>query len=165
MSCGRRMVNETSGLRRAGAADALAIAALDARVNASPWSADTVQQTLTRGTGFVCRASTGALLGFVLSVVASDECEILDIAVDPAHRRAGHARALLQSALAAAAADGAVRCFLEVRESNAPAQALYRSAGFAVIGRRRAYYRTLTGREDALLMCRDIVLGRESCRS
>ena len=39
---------------------------------------------------------------------------------------------------------------LEVRQSNAPARALYESCGFAVVGTRRGYYEK--PREDALLM-------------
>lgn len=151
--------------RRATAADAEAIAALDARVNASPWSAAAVRETLQRAAGFVVHPHGAGLVGFVLFAVAADDCEVFDIAVEPACRRAGHARRLLEAALREAAAAGATRCFLEVRESNAPARAFYGAAGFAATGRRRNYYRTATGREDALLMCRDITGENRSCRS
>ena len=40
--------------------------------------------------------------------------------------------------------------FLEVRESNTAAQALYRALGFTSVGRRRSYYRA--PREDALVL-------------
>ena len=43
-----------------------------------------------------------------------------------------------------------------IGESNAAARALYASAGFLVDGRRKAYYRTAEGREDALLMSCDL---------
>lgn len=152
-------------LQSATAADATAIAALDARVNASPWSSDAVRETLERAAGFVLRAADGTLCGFVLFAVAADECEILDIAVDPARRRAGHATRLLDAALGVAAARGAVHCFLEVRESNVSACNFYRSMGFLAAGQRRDYYRTVDGRENALLMTRAIILGSQSCRS
>jgi ribosomal-protein-alanine N-acetyltransferase len=47
-----------------------------------------------------------------------------------------------------------VQLWLEVRESNAPAIALYDSYGFAVVGTRKGYYPADNGngREDALLM-------------
>ena len=46
----------------------------------------------------------------------------------------------MPTAMAAANA-GAARLFLEVSEVNAPALALYEAAGYAEIGRRKAYYR------------------------
>ncbi len=142
--------------RRAVAGDAGAIAALDARVNPSPWSADAVRETLARADGFVISPPGAALAGFVLFAQVADECEILDIAVDPAARRDGLGARLLAAALAAAVACGARRCFLEVRASNAGAQAFYRAAGFVEDGRRRDYYRSGQGREDALLMSREL---------
>lgn len=145
--------------------DATAIAALDARVNASPWGSDAVRETLERATGLVLRTADGTLCGFVLFAVAADECEILDIAVDPAFRRSGHATRLLDAALGAAAARGARICHLEVRESNVSARNFYRSMGFIAAGQRRDYYRTVDGRENALLMSRTIIPGGQSCRS
>jgi ribosomal-protein-alanine N-acetyltransferase len=142
--------------RRAVAGDAGAIAALDARVNPSPWSADAVRETLARAGGFVIAPPGAALAGFVLFAQVADECEILDIAVDPASRRDGLGARLLVAALAAAVARGARRCFLEVRASNAGAQAFYRAAGFVEDGRRKDYYRSGQGREDALLMSREL---------
>ncbi|MCB1632705.1 MAG: GNAT family N-acetyltransferase, partial [Pseudomonadales bacterium] len=106
-------------MREASTDDAPAIAALDARVNASPWSADAVRETLQRAGGFVFCMPDGALAGFVLFTVVADECEILDIAIDPEYRRAGRASRLLEAAQRAAADRGATRCLLEVRESNA----------------------------------------------
>jgi ribosomal-protein-alanine N-acetyltransferase len=43
--------------------------------------------------------------------------------------------------------------FLEVRESNSAARALYASRGFLAVGRRRGYYRSPV--EDALVLRRD----------
>ncbi|MNR42405.1 ribosomal-protein-alanine N-acetyltransferase [compost metagenome] len=67
-------------------------------------------------------------------------------------QRRGHARAVLQTALAEAQAAGATRCLLEVRAGNAAAIGLYRTLGFVDCGVRKAYYRHEHGREDALLM-------------
>ncbi|NBS11482.1 MAG: ribosomal-protein-alanine N-acetyltransferase, partial [Gammaproteobacteria bacterium] len=41
--------------------------------------------------------------------------------------------------------------FLEVRASNGAAQRLYDRAGFNELGRRRNYYPTASGREDAMV--------------
>ena len=48
------------------------------------------------------------------------------------------------------------RMVLEVRASNAAAIALYRRAGFSDIGLRRDYYQAENGREDAILMGREL---------
>ena len=73
------------------------------------------------------------------------EREILNLAVAPSFRRIGIASALLQHQLTQKAI-----YFLEVRESNVAAQALYRRFGFIEIGRRPSYYRSPV--ETALVM-------------
>ena len=88
--------------------------------------------------------------GFLLFRGATDEMEILNLAVSPRHRRAGVGTALLRVALAGAAGRGARRVFLEVRASNLPAIRFYEKIGFAATGRRSAYYDN--PREDALCM-------------
>ena len=76
------------------------------------------------------------------------EAELLNLAVHPQARRRGVARALL------ALLEGR-KIWVEVRESNTAAIRFYESQGFAVCGRRRAYYANPA--EDAILMARDAV--------
>ncbi|MEM6438425.1 MAG: GNAT family N-acetyltransferase [Pseudomonadota bacterium] len=78
------------------------------------------------------------------------EAELLTLAVAPAARRAGRAKALL-AAFEAAAADHAQEAFLEVAEDNAPALTLYTQAGWIEAGRRPGYYRRASSRIDALI--------------
>lgn len=96
-----------------------------------------------------------AVLRFVL-----DEAEILNIAVANPYQGKGLGRIWLTQVLEASRKHGARNVFLEVRNSNLPAQALYRRAGFREIGRRRDYYPTQTGREDAL--CLALTLSEET---
>jgi ribosomal-protein-alanine N-acetyltransferase len=91
--------------------------------------------------------------GMILARTAADEAEILTLAVVPAARRQGVARALVEAAAAHASLQGAVRLFLEVSTSNLAAQALYRAAGFAQVGIRRRYY---PDGSDALVLSRAI---------
>ena len=79
--------------------------------------------------------------GFAFSRGASDEEELLLIAVDPEHRGRGVGKALMQQFIARARARGANRLFLEMRECN-PAIGLYRQFGFQEVGLRRNYYRS-----------------------
>lgn len=80
--------------------------------------------------------------GFTLSRSVLDEEELLLIAVHPASRRKGVAKALLKNLFETAATRGVRRVFLEMRDGN-PAEELYRALGFAPIGRRRGYYRSV----------------------
>jgi len=78
------------------------------------------------------------VIGFLVArQIAPGEREVLNVAVDPAHRRHGAARALLQTELER----GRNRWFLEVRESNQGAIKLYQNTGFRVIARRGLYYK------------------------
>jgi ribosomal-protein-alanine N-acetyltransferase len=63
---------------------------------------------------------------------------------------------LLQRTLRQSTRFGAQAIFLEVRPSNAMAVHLYRSVGFQIVGRRRNYYPSHRGREDALVLRLDL---------
>ena len=83
----------------------------------------------------------GEIVGHAIVSVVFEVAELQRIAIGPAYRRRGHARELLAAVVASAAAEGAERLLLEVRETNEPALAFYASAGFAEIDRRPRYYR------------------------
>ncbi len=68
--------------------------------------------------------------GFTLCRHIGPEAELLLIGVDPAARRSGVGRALLGAAAADAARRDATTMFLEVRDGNTAALALYRAAGY-----------------------------------
>lgn len=76
------------------------------------------------------------------------EIELLALATDPAARRRGAARALLDDLRSRATRAGGRRITLEVRSGNAPARALYASLGFRPFHLRPGYYRS--SGEDAL---------------
>jgi len=77
------------------------------------------------------------------------EIHLLNLAVRPEYRRRGLARRLMRAMLGLGRRAGAGTVFLEVRSGNLEALGLYRSLGFAVTGRRPAYYED---GEDAHLM-------------
>ena len=104
----------------------------------------------------IARDDRDDVVGFALYRIVSGDAELLLLAVLPAARRCGIGWTLLQHFLAAAQAEGVTKVHLEVREGN-PAVAMYRSAGFHVVGRRRKYYRGRTGGEfDALTLSREL---------
>ncbi len=90
------------------------------------------------------------VLGYVAATGAWEDGEILNVAVDDAARRQGIGGVLLDAANAALRNQVAHRVFLEVRESNAAAIALYKSRGFTEMSVRLSYYRHPV--ENALVM-------------
>ena len=99
-------------------------------------------------------ADVGRVVGYVVAWLVVDEAEVANVAVAPEVRGRGIGARLLDDALAAARDRGAAVAYLEVRDSNAAARALYASRGFEQVGRRRNYYRKPV--EDALVMRREL---------
>lgn len=86
-----------------------------------------------------CRVAVGGrnVAGFiVVRQTAPGEYEIVNLAVAPEYRRRGIGAALLRDVVARRPGE----YYLEVRESNQPARALYRKLGFTEAGIRKNYY-------------------------
>ncbi len=156
-------------IRPAVDADIRAMVAIERASFSDPWTHAAIASTLRydhmrvliaeeRGGGVGEPAGVGdgagRPLGYVVAMVAGPEAEIADLAVSPEARRRGIARALIDRLLADLEAENVAAVFLEVRESNQPARALYESRAFRAIGRRRGYYRLPV--EDALLLKREL---------
>lgn len=97
------------------------------------------------------------LAGFALGRVVLDEVELLTLAVDPDHQRTGIGRRCLGLFESEAALRGATKAYLEVAETNQAAVALYRACGWVQTGRRKAYYKHIDARIDAILMSKALV--------
>lgn len=130
------------------------VLALELRAYAFPWSWGNFIDSLAAGyEARVLRSTEGTLLGYFLAMQGVDEMHLLNIAVAPESQGQGHARLLLDALCALAAERGLTQVWLEVRQSNARARAVYARYGFAETGLRRAYYPAGNGlREDAVLM-------------
>ena len=157
-------------LRAADRDDVDAVAAIEASAFSDPWSRASFASLVGNphvlfavADGAPAGAGRREIVGYVVAWFAADESEIANIAVAAAARGRGIGAALLDAALAEAVYRGAVAAFLEVRESNAAARALYASRDFATVGRRRNYYRT--PQEDALVLRRDLAAGASSLRA
>ncbi len=120
-----------------------------------PWQESTFRALMRRPSASLITAELdGAPVGFAVTWFAADEAELGDLAVDPDRRGEGIGRALLTRSIEEAKSRGSRALYLEVRESNRIARALYESAGFEVVGRRPAYYSE--PREDACVMRLDL---------
>ena len=142
-------------LRHARPDDAARLAAIDAQVNAHPWTRSKIATACSgaeSATTTLVLEDGGSVEGFITYSQVLDEASILNIAVLLARQRHGVGGEILSSALQRMRESGMTRCLLEVRESNTVAQRLYRGHRFALDGTRKKYYPTRDGREDALLM-------------
>ena len=91
-------------------------------------------------------------VGFSLYRTVADEAELLLLAVSPRRHRRGVGRLLLDDFLKRVRNDGVARVHLEVRDGN-PAVAMYQTAGFSPVGRRRNYYHAPDGKRfDAITL-------------
>ena len=144
-------------LRGAWGHEAQALAQLHAAAFDHAWSADEIAQLLDGPGGFALLVENESPLAFILCRAVAGEAEILTLAVDPALRRRGLARALVEAAAGAGEMAGADVMFLEVAHDNLPALGLYEAAGFARAGLRRGYYdRGAAGSADAVVMRLDL---------
>ncbi len=92
----------------------------------------------------------GDVVGFLLAWRAADELHLTDLGVSSPARRRGVARGLVSELRREGERSGSRLILLEVRESNAPALALYRALGFTELDRRARYY--MDTDEDAVVM-------------
>ena len=138
--------------------DLMSIAAWLSAVPGHSWRGDDLQQSLqaaNRDVWVAHKAGDSNACGFVIVQRILDESSILFMAVEPRQRRSGVASALLEALQEQSVSQGCQRIVLEVRESNHPAQQLYRKHRFELVGERPNYYACLApqqGREKALLL-------------
>jgi ribosomal-protein-alanine N-acetyltransferase len=150
---GRLTTDAPCRIRRAKLADIAAVHEIERVVFTDPWPKDDFRASLRsggEGTDFLVADLDESLAGYVVARAVADEGEILNLAVAPQGRRRGVGRALVEAVLAALARRGVREVFLEVRESNAGARALYAAHGFREVGRRSGYYRRPL--EDAIIL-------------
>lgn len=133
------------------------IALLERECFADPWSQQSIASELHNPLSLWLVAQEGqTLLGYVGSQTCLDETDMMNIAVFPASRRQGVARALIEALVFALRERGSKQLTLEVRASNGPARQLYESLGFLQVGLRKNYYRN--PKEDALILRKEWTL-------
>lgn len=113
----------------------------------NPWSADEFAKLQQQGCEIIASQN-----GFIVYRTTIDESEIITIGVAPDARRGGVASAMLALAERDAKSHGAKKMFLEVEITNAPARALYESAGYTAVGTRPKYYNGI----DGIIMSKDL---------
>ena len=148
-------------IRPASEADIPDVVRIEQASFADPWSADSFVTSIgSERMRFlvadeVARDTGGPIMaGYVIALVMATDAEIADIAVAPKARERGVGGLLLDVMMLDLRKMGVESLYLEVRESNASARALYESRSFIQVGRRKGYYRLPA--EDALILRRDL---------
>jgi [ribosomal protein S18]-alanine N-acetyltransferase len=121
-----------------------------------PWSEDSFREVVAGRTfpSLAARTASGELMGYIVFSEAADELHILNVAVHPSHRKHGVASAMLTYLHNYAAERGREFSYLEVRESNRPAQELYAKFGYKILTKRKMYY--VDDRENAIVMVAEL---------
>lgn len=139
-------------IRKMMVEDVPAVVDLDQKSFSLPWPERSFRFELTDNPASRCWVADldGRIVGMIVVWLIVDEAHVATVATHPEYRRRGIGKRLLSHALQSLIHEGARSSFLEVRESNIPAQELYRKFGYEQTGRRRRYYKD--NDEDAILM-------------
>lgn len=137
-------------------ADLDAVVRIEAQAYPYPWTRGNFMDCLT--SGYRCEVAElgGELVAYSVLTSGAGEGHILNCCVAPERQGRGLGRELMQRLMTSAKEYGIATLFLEVRPSNRRAIDLYERLGFEAIGLRRGYYPAAVGREDALVMRREL---------
>lgn len=145
-------VSPAFNVRAATLTDAPAMLAIEQSATSHPWTLALFESCFgERYFNFVLEQHN-VICGFYIGEFIAGEASLFDICIAPSAQGKGFGRVLLEHFIDQADQREAFECWLEVRESNHKAIALYQSAGFHQTGKRPNYYPTATGHEDAILM-------------
>lgn len=142
-------------------ADIPAVMAMEAQACLHPvhaWSDDNYRSSMRAGywVRVRCEVQTGKIVAVCVAMDGVDEMHLLNIAVDKALHGTGIAQQIMRILYHVGLMRGAKALWLEVRPSNVRAKAMYERQGFEQVGVRKHYYPAPAGREDAIVMRRDI---------
>ncbi|HLQ24541.1 MAG TPA: ribosomal protein S18-alanine N-acetyltransferase [Acidiferrobacterales bacterium] len=143
-------------LRRMQEQDLKTVMAVEHAAYEFPWTEGIFRDCLR--VGYDCRVIEipNNIIGHGVMSVAAGECHLLNICVHPLYQRRGLGRQLVEHLLELARRKKAHTALLEVRRSHKIAYQLYTHLGFNEIGARKNYYPARRGREDALILAREL---------
>ncbi|MDH3310086.1 MAG: ribosomal protein S18-alanine N-acetyltransferase [Gammaproteobacteria bacterium] len=124
-----------------------------------PWTLPIFRDCLRVGCYcFVYETLEHGIIGHGIMSVAAGECHLLNICIHPEFQRQGLGEGMVLYLLDFARKKKARVALLEVRISNTAAYKLYIKLGFDEVGLRKSYYPAHHGREDAIILARDLTI-------
>lgn len=142
-----------NALRAMQVSDVDTVVGIEALAYSFPWGRGNFIDSLAAGyLAQVLEADGAGLIGYFVAMPGVGELHLLNITVAPAHQNQGHGQRMLDAVQALASRLHLATLWLEVRQSNQRARALYRRRGFVEVGLRRGYYPAAGPREDAVVM-------------
>lgn len=144
-------------IRRMQLSDMADVLRNERRSYTHPWNEGIFQDCLRSGHECWLLISTEIVVGHGILSVAAGESHLLNVCVHPGSRGHGLGRQMVEHLLDRARARRASTMFLEVRTSNVVAYQLYEKLGFNEIGIRENYYPAYVGREDALVLAKELL--------
>lgn len=127
-----------------------------------PWTRSGFENSLDQGVNYILCSDAGRELGYACVLTVLDEAHLLNLCIAPDYQGLGVGRQALEKLKEKLKESAYQMMFLEVRDSNIPAQRLYEKCGFQRDGLRKNYYRCrswdeerealLEDKEDAVLM-------------
>jgi ribosomal-protein-alanine N-acetyltransferase len=124
-----------------------------------PWTLPIFRDCLRVGCYcFVYETPEHGIIGHGIISVGAGECHILNVCIHPDRQRQGLGEGMVLFLLDFACKKKARVALLEVRISNAAAYKLYSKLGFDEVGIRKSYYPARYGREDAIILARDLTI-------
>ncbi|MCP3661097.1 MAG: ribosomal protein S18-alanine N-acetyltransferase [Gammaproteobacteria bacterium] len=139
-------------MRPMSGADLDLVMQLETRCYDFPWTLGIFEDSLRVGYSCWVYSLDDEVIGYGVMSVAVGEAHILNLCIGPDYQGHGLGRRLLRRLLTLAKEHRADTAFLEVRISNRTALRLYNDEGFNELGRRRGYYPSQEGREDAIVL-------------
>ncbi len=125
---------------------------IERQAHSHPWSENMIREINSRGGCHHVLSEGNQVVGYFYAQNIVGEVTLLNIAVAPAYQGKGHGKQLMDAFLDMCEKANADSAWLEVIESNQNAFGLYESMGFNEVDRRRNYYPTVSGKEDAIIM-------------
>jgi len=138
--------------RKMAELDLAKVLEVEQRAYEYPWTEGNFNDCLNGNYEIWLLESKGNIIGHGVISVAVGEAHLLNICVAKSCHGQGVGRSILRHLIERSLELEAGVMFLEVRESNLPALALYRSENYEQIGLRKNYYPALVGREHAIIM-------------
>jgi len=122
-----------------------------------PWSEDQFTTSIENSNNLCyCLSFNGRTIGYLISMLAVDTADILNIGIDSEFQRQGHGTGLVNHLIEELKKRNISEILLEVRAGNKSAIRFYKRQGFEEISVRKNYYtknsKNQSQREDGIIM-------------